>query len=204
MSRLRPGMSAPRRPMNATSAPSAASHAATFAPDPPPCMVTVAGVSLPRASGSIAWATVSVIRSPMTTMRAIVVITSLSQSPGGGASPCPAPVRGWLAAQRSTAQRQPDLGTLTVSASAYADQRVRRDGYQSEAVARRGSRPLTGCDATSVAKVTSGACRLSGSAGQEGQPDLAVRVVTVDVDQGDGLPRPQRQPPGDNGHAGIG
>src|SRR3984957_5439441 len=71
-------MSAPRRPMNATSAPSAAAQAATLAPDPPPCVVTLAGVSLPRASGSVACATVSVIKSPMTTMRAMVVITSSS------------------------------------------------------------------------------------------------------------------------------
>jgi hypothetical protein len=42
-------------------------------------MVTFAGVSLPRASGSVARATASVIRSPMTTTRAILVITS---SPG--------------------------------------------------------------------------------------------------------------------------
>ena len=54
MSRLRPAMSAPRRPTNATSAPSTASQAAMFAPEPPPCMVTVAGVSLPLASGSAA------------------------------------------------------------------------------------------------------------------------------------------------------
>jgi hypothetical protein len=83
MSRLRPAMSAPRRPTNATSAPSAASHAAVFAPEPPPWVVTLAGVSLPRASGSVACATVSVIKSPMTTMRAIVVITSSSGSTGG-------------------------------------------------------------------------------------------------------------------------
>src|SRR5215467_14687306 len=69
MSLLRPAMSAPRRPTNATSAPSTASHAAMFAPDPPPCMVTVAGVSLLLARGNIAWATVSVMRSPMTTTR---------------------------------------------------------------------------------------------------------------------------------------
>src|SRR6516225_9457017 len=69
MSRLRPAMSAPRRPTNATSAPSTASQAAMFAPDPPPCMLTVAGVSLLLASGSIACATVSVMRSPMTTTR---------------------------------------------------------------------------------------------------------------------------------------
>src|SRR6478672_8102644 len=79
MSRLRPAMSAPRRPTNATSPPSAAIQAAMFAPEPPPCMVTFAGVSLPRASGSVARATASVIRSPMTTTRAILVITS---SPG--------------------------------------------------------------------------------------------------------------------------
>src|ERR1700728_64130 len=86
MSRFRPAMSAPRRPMNATSAPSAAAHAATFAPEPPPCVVTLAGVSLPRASGSVACATVSVIKSPMTTMRAMVVITSSSSGyQGGGA-----------------------------------------------------------------------------------------------------------------------
>src|SRR3984957_17502094 len=78
MSRFRPAMSAPRRPMNATSAPSADAHAATLAPEPPPCVVTLAGVSLPRASGSVACATVSVIKSPMTTMRAMVVITSSS------------------------------------------------------------------------------------------------------------------------------
>src|ERR1700733_14923508 len=78
MSRFRPAMSAPRRPMNATSAPSAPSQAATLAPEPPPCVVTFAGVSLPRASGSVACATVSVIKSPMTTMRAMVVITSSS------------------------------------------------------------------------------------------------------------------------------
>src|SRR5580700_2853232 len=78
MSRFRPAMSAPRRPMNATSAPSAAAHAATLAPEPPPCVVTLAGVSLPRANGSVACATVSVIKSPMTTMRAMVVITSSS------------------------------------------------------------------------------------------------------------------------------
>src|SRR5689334_15299333 len=76
MSRLRPAMSAPRRPTNATSPPSAAIQAAMFAPEPPPCMVTFAGVSLPRASGSVARATASVIRSPMTTTRAILVITS--------------------------------------------------------------------------------------------------------------------------------
>src|ERR1700728_3194389 len=86
MSRFRPAMSATRRPMNATSAPSAAGHAATLAPEPPPCVVTLAGVSLPRASGSVAWATVSVIKSPMTTMRAMVVITSSSSGyQGGGA-----------------------------------------------------------------------------------------------------------------------
>src|ERR1700733_1015332 len=72
MSRLRPAMSAPRRPTKATSPPSAAIQAATLAPEPPPCMVTLAGVSLPRASASRAWATVSVIRSPMTTTRAIL------------------------------------------------------------------------------------------------------------------------------------
>jgi len=76
MSRFRPAMSAPRRPTKATSPPSAAIQAAMLAPDPPPCIVTLAGVSLPRASGSIAWATVSVIRSPMTTTRAIAVLTS--------------------------------------------------------------------------------------------------------------------------------
>ena len=54
MSRFRPAMSAPRRPTNATSAPSTASQAAMFAPEPPPCMVTVAGVSLPLARGSAA------------------------------------------------------------------------------------------------------------------------------------------------------
>src|ERR1700722_8194876 len=63
MSRFRPAMPAPRRPMNATSAPSADAHAATLAPEPPPCVVTLAGVSLPRASGSVAGATVSVIKS---------------------------------------------------------------------------------------------------------------------------------------------
>ena len=83
MSRLRPAMSAPRRPTKATSPPSAAIQAAMLAPEPPPCMVTAAGVSLPRASGSIAWATVSVIRSPMTTTRAILVITSMLYSPWG-------------------------------------------------------------------------------------------------------------------------
>src|SRR5260370_6320444 len=79
MSRFRPAMSAPRRPTNATSPPSAAIQAAMLAPEPPPCIVTLAGVSLPRASGSVAWATASVIRSPMTTTRAILSITS---SPG--------------------------------------------------------------------------------------------------------------------------
>ncbi len=39
---------------NATSPPSAAIQAAMLAPEPPPCMVTLAGVSLPRASGSAA------------------------------------------------------------------------------------------------------------------------------------------------------
>src|ERR1700748_220737 len=72
MSRLRPAMSAPRRPTNATSAPSTASHAAMLAPEPPPCIVTVAGVSLPFARGSAAWATVSVIRSPTTTTRVMI------------------------------------------------------------------------------------------------------------------------------------
>src|ERR1700722_6701408 len=72
MSRLRPAMSAPRRPTKATSPPSAAIQAATLSPEPPPCMVTLAGVPLPRASASRAWATVSVIRSPMTTTRAIL------------------------------------------------------------------------------------------------------------------------------------
>src|SRR6266700_4372352 len=69
MSLLRHAISAPGRATKATSAPSTASHAAMFAPEPPPCMVTVAGVSLLLASGNIAWATVSVIRSPMTTTR---------------------------------------------------------------------------------------------------------------------------------------
>src|SRR3984957_5883234 len=78
MSRFRPAMSAPRRPMHAPQAPSADAHAATLAPEPPPGVVTLAGVSLPRASGSVACATVSVIKSPMTTMRAMVVITSSS------------------------------------------------------------------------------------------------------------------------------
>ena len=55
---------------------SAAIQAAMLAAEPPPCMVTEAGVSLPRASASLAWATVSVIRSPMTTTRAIAVLTS--------------------------------------------------------------------------------------------------------------------------------
>ena len=73
-------------------------------------MVTVAGVSLPRASGSIAWATVSVIRSPMTTMRAIVIITSLSQITRRQASPCPAPVRGRLGAQRGTPRNASQIG----------------------------------------------------------------------------------------------
>src|SRR5580698_449477 len=81
MSRLRPAMSAPRRPTNATSPPSAAIQAAMLAPDPPPCMVTLAWVSLPRASGSLAWATASVIRSPMTTTRAILVITPSLSGP---------------------------------------------------------------------------------------------------------------------------
>ena len=51
--------------------------------------LTAAGVSLPRASASRAWATVSVIRSPMTTTRAILVITSLSVSGGDASGPRP-------------------------------------------------------------------------------------------------------------------
>ena len=43
------------------------SQEATFAPDPPPCIVTLAGVSPPFASGNAARATASVIRSPTTT-----------------------------------------------------------------------------------------------------------------------------------------
>src|SRR5215469_2664662 len=86
MSRLRPAMSAPRRPTKATSAPSTASQAAMFAPEPPPCIVTVAGVSLPLASGAVACATVSVMRSPTTTTRVNVVTTlinRLCQDEGG-------------------------------------------------------------------------------------------------------------------------
>src|ERR1051326_8538660 len=123
MSRLRPAMSAPRRPTNATSAPSAASHAATFAPEPPPCMVTVAGVSLPRASGSVAWATVSVIKSPMTTMRAIVVTTSSAGQSGGEP-----PVAG---AGDRVADKEPDRGTLRYPHPAHAGHRVRPHGYES-------------------------------------------------------------------------
>src|SRR5262249_6605925 len=134
-------------------------QAATFAPEPPPCMVTVAGVSLPRASGSMAWATVSVIRSPMTTMRAIVVITSFANRQQ--AEPIPAQRQcgdGWTprAAPHTTPAKS---GTPTVPASAYADQRVRADGYQSEAVAHVGSRPLASRDVTDVAKVTYEACQ---------------------------------------------
>ena len=51
MSRFRPAMSEPRRPTKATSTPSTASQEATLAPDPPPCIVTAAGVSLPLARG---------------------------------------------------------------------------------------------------------------------------------------------------------
>src|SRR6266496_1719418 len=99
MSRFRPAMSAPRRPTNATSPPSAAIQAAMLAPEPPPCMVTFAGVSLPRASGSVAWATASVIRSPMTTTRAILVITS---SPATGLTTVAASGPGSPAAQQTT------------------------------------------------------------------------------------------------------
>jgi hypothetical protein len=56
-------------------------------------MVTVAGVSLPLASGAVAWATVSVIRSPTTTTRVNVVTTLIKKTePGpsrGGGSVSP-------------------------------------------------------------------------------------------------------------------
>src|SRR5215467_4234254 len=91
MSLLRPAMSAPRRPTKATSVPSIASQAAILAPDPPPCIVTVAGVSLLFAKGSLAWATVSVMRSPMTTTRANAVhhLAHLTHDPGGLWGGCP-------------------------------------------------------------------------------------------------------------------
>jgi len=49
-------------------------------------MVTVAGVSLPLARGSAAWATVSVMRSPTTTTR---VMSSPPWSRGWSAKRCP-------------------------------------------------------------------------------------------------------------------
>src|SRR6266702_3564017 len=76
MSLFRPAISAPRLPTNATSAPSTAIHDAMLAPEPPPCMVTVAAVSLPLTKGNAARATASVMRSPTTTTRVIVVTTS--------------------------------------------------------------------------------------------------------------------------------
>src|SRR5919108_3012837 len=86
MSRLRPAMSAPRRPTNADSTPATASQEATFAPEPPPCIVTVAGVSPPLDSGNAARATASVIKSPITTTRVIDVTTLFVAvaAPGGG------------------------------------------------------------------------------------------------------------------------
>src|SRR6266571_3994572 len=76
MSLFRPAISAPRLPTNATSAPSTAIQDAMLAPEPPPCMVTVAAVSLPLTKGNAARATASVMRSPTTTTRVIVVTTS--------------------------------------------------------------------------------------------------------------------------------
>src|SRR5260370_22724868 len=93
MSLLRPAMSAPRLPTNATSAPSTAIQAAMLAPEPPPCMVTVAGVSLPLTSGNAAWATASVMRSPTTTTRVIVTTSSRARTAilsGGGSGGPPA------------------------------------------------------------------------------------------------------------------
>src|SRR4051794_16724121 len=95
MSRLRPVMSAPRRPMKATSEPSTASQLAMLAPEPPPCMVTTAGVSLALARGNLARATASVMRSPTTTTRVMMsppcqLLVEEEPGPAGGAttSPC--------------------------------------------------------------------------------------------------------------------
>ena len=38
---------------------------------------------------------------------------------------------------------------------------------------------------------------------EEGQPDLAVRVVDVEVDQADALPRAEREPAAEHGHRGV-
>src|SRR5260370_35891957 len=86
-------MSAPRLPTNATSAPSTAIQAAMFAPEPPPCMVTVAGVSLPLTSGNAAWATACGMMSPTTPTRVIVTHSSRARTAilsGGGSGGPPA------------------------------------------------------------------------------------------------------------------
>src|ERR1700722_1673415 len=173
MSRFRPAMSAPRRPMKATSAPSAPSQAATWAPEPPRCVVTFAGVSLPRARGSVAWATVSVIKSPMTTMRAIIVITSSSNG-------CPA-VRCLKLSRRRPA-----------SLRAVGDKNLYGDSY-----GIRNLMPLATASAGSYPVVSRGDDR-GPLAGQERQAPLPVLVVHVHVHKRDRLPGAERQPAADD------